>query len=68
MEQNVKVVHSNFVFQFQTQKQNQIQRRGANLALTTVTRVFGDEILSSLPTLWENMVDPLQGLGKGKFF
>ncbi|XP_056018084.1 TATA-binding protein-associated factor 172-like [Ostrea edulis] len=48
----------------ETQKQNQIQRRGANLALTTITRVFGDEILSSLPTLWENMVEPLQDLGK----
>lgn len=48
----------------ETQEQHQIQRRGASLALTTITRVFGDDIPPSLPTLWENVVEPLQGLGK----
>ncbi|XP_061168195.1 TATA-binding protein-associated factor 172-like [Saccostrea echinata] len=48
----------------ETQKQHQVQRRGATLALTTITQKFGDELPDSLPTLWENMVEPLQGVGK----
>lgn len=54
------------MFSTQTQEQHQIQRRGASLALTTIARVFGDDLPTSLPTLWENVVEPLQGLGKGR--
>uniref|UniRef100_H3CEF8 B-TFIID TATA-box binding protein associated factor 1 n=1 Tax=Tetraodon nigroviridis TaxID=99883 RepID=H3CEF8_TETNG len=36
-----------------------IQRRGAELSLTTIARHFGADLTRSLPYLWENTIGPL---------
>lgn len=41
------------------QKSNQIQRRGATLALIAVTNHFGEELPQKAPKLWEYMVGEL---------
>lgn len=40
----------------QTQKQNQIQQRGASYAFNAIVSHFGAELPKNLPDLWEIMV------------
>ncbi|XP_017770468.1 PREDICTED: TATA-binding protein-associated factor 172 [Nicrophorus vespilloides] len=42
------------------QKANRIQRRGATLALTEITRYFGAELPEKVPKLWDFMVKQLE--------
>lgn len=41
------------------QRQNEIQRRGATMALSFAARFFGAELPEKLPSLWECAVEPL---------
>ncbi|KAB0793551.1 hypothetical protein PPYR_13171 [Photinus pyralis] len=43
----------------ETQKANQIQRRGATLALTEIVKYFGENLPAFLPKMWELMVGQL---------
>ena len=49
----------------QVQKQHQIQRRGGDVALSKMCRLFGDNLGTELPTLWEAIASPLEKLEKG---
>lgn len=44
------------------QRANQIQRRGATLALIAITKHFGEELPSKAPKLWEYMLGELTQL------
>ncbi|XP_038211713.1 TATA-binding protein-associated factor 172 [Zerene cesonia] len=44
----------------QTRKMLRIQRRGATMALTSLTRYFGDELPEKLPKLWEFITQPFE--------
>lgn len=46
----------------QSKKPFLIQRRGAELSLTTVARHFGADLTRSLPYLWENTIGPLRAV------
>ncbi|CAC5413286.1 BTAF1 [Mytilus coruscus] len=46
------------------QKQHQIQRRGGDVALSKMCRLFGDHLGTELPTLWETITSPLEKLEK----
>ncbi|XP_052070007.1 TATA-binding protein-associated factor 172-like [Mytilus californianus] len=46
------------------QKQHQIQRRGGDVALSKMCRLFGDHLGTELPTLWEAITSPLEKLEK----
>lgn len=45
----------------ETQKGNRIQRRGATLALTEITKYFGVDLPQKLPKLWELIIGQLVG-------
>lgn len=52
----------------ETQKANQIQRRGATLALTEIVRYFGADLPTLLPKMWELMVGQLtEAVDPGNF-
>lgn len=46
----------------QSKKPFLIQRRGAELSLTTVARHFGANLTGSLPYLWESTIGPLRAV------
>lgn len=46
----------------QSKKPFLIQRRGAELSLTTVARHFGADLTKSLPYLWENTIGSLRAV------
>ncbi|XP_063444326.1 TATA-binding protein-associated factor 172-like [Mytilus trossulus] len=48
----------------EVQKQHQIQRRGGDVALSKMCRLFGNNLGAELPTLWEAITSPLEKLGK----
>ncbi|XP_076073071.1 TATA-binding protein-associated factor 172-like [Mytilus galloprovincialis] len=48
----------------EVQKQHQIQRRGGDVALSKMCRLFGDNLGTELPTLWEAITSPLEKLEK----
>ena len=49
-----------FFFNFQANKQNRIQRRGAAHALRAITSHFGSNIPEKLPKLWELIVGKIE--------
>lgn len=44
----------------ETQKANKIQRRGATLALTEITKFFSEDLCEKVPRLWELMIGQLE--------
>ena len=52
----------------QSKKQLWIQRNGATLALTAITRESGPELVDKMPNLWEALTETLQKVGSlGKY-
>lgn len=49
------------------QRANQIQRRGATLALIAITKHFGEELPTKAPKLWEYMVGEMQSIDPYSF-
>ena len=39
----------------------EIQRRGAQLALTEIAKTFGPRLFEELPYLWDSIINPIDG-------
>lgn len=50
------------VLSVQSKKPFLVQRRGAELSLTTVARHFGADLTKALPYLWESTIGPLRAV------
>ena len=55
-----------YAFLTQNQRQLYIQRRGAEIALTSLAQDFGKDLHNKLPNLWETLTKPLLISGEGK--
>lgn len=51
--------NTNVLFQ-KARKLLRIQRRGATMALTSLTEYFGEELPEKLPKLWEFITQPFE--------